>query len=84
MYPSTTKRTAIGITKEELRAICAAVTIPVVAIGGITADRVAELRGSGAAGVAVVSALFAEEDIKAAAQNLRQQGKEHLERGEDT
>lgn len=83
VYPSPTKQTAIGITKEELQAICASVSIPAVAIGGITAPRVAELRGSGVEGVAVVSALFAEEDIRAAAQNLRQQVKEHLEGGED-
>ena len=52
-----------------------------MAIGGITAPRVAELQGSGVQGVAVVSALFAPEDIQAAAQELRRAVEEMLEGG---
>jgi thiamine-phosphate pyrophosphorylase/hydroxymethylpyrimidine kinase/phosphomethylpyrimidine kinase/thiamine-phosphate diphosphorylase len=48
------------------------VDIPVVAIGGIDADNIARLSGTGIAGAAVVSAIFAQEDIKKAAANLRQ------------
>ena len=81
VYPSPTKQTALGITKEQLKEICAAVSLPAVAIGGITAPRVAELQGSGVQGVAVVSALFAPEDIQAAAQELRRAVEEMLEGG---
>ncbi len=81
VYPSPTKQTALGITQEQLKEICAAVSLPAVAIGGITAPRVAELQGSGVQGVAVVSALFAPEDIQAAAQDLRRAVEEMLEGG---
>ena len=53
--------------------IGAAVDIPVVAIGGIGAGNVAELAGSGIAGVAVVSALYAQPDVEAATRSLRAQ-----------
>jgi len=52
------------------------VRIPVVAIGGITADNIVKLRGSGIAGVAVVSAIFAAEDIEGACKTLRQRAGE--------
>ena len=54
-----------------LSQICSAVTVPVVAIGGISEENATQLRGSGIAGIAVVSAIFAQNDIKAAAQRLR-------------
>ena len=54
-----------------LSQICTAVTVPVVAIGGISEENATQLRGSGIAGIAVVSAIFAQKDIKAAAQRLR-------------
>lgn len=81
VYPSPTKQTALGITKEQLQEICASVALPAVAIGGITARRVKELRGSGVQGVAVVSALFAAEDIEAAARSLRQEAEKLMEGG---
>lgn len=56
---------------ETLKEICDAVSIPVVAIGGVGADNIDKLRGSGVSGVAVVSAVFAKEDIKEAAFNLK-------------
>ena len=56
---------------ETLCAICNAVTIPVVAIGGIRQDNVEQLVGSGIAGVAVISAIFAQKDIKEATVQLR-------------
>lgn len=70
VFPSPTKPNAVGITKEELAAICASVTIPAVAIGGITRDNLPQLSGCGAVGAAVVSALFGAPDIRAAAQEL--------------
>ena len=81
VYPSPTKQAALGITKEQLKVICAAVSLPAVAIGGITAPRVAELRGSGIEGVAVVSALFGAEEIQAAARDLRQAVEKMMEGG---
>ena len=54
-----------------LKAICEAVSIPVIAIGGITEENVAKLSGTGICGVAVISAIYAKEDIKGAAKDLR-------------
>ena len=71
VFPSPTKQNAIRITAEELRTICASVSIPAVAIGGITRENLGELRGCGMAGIAVVSAIFSAEDIQAAARELR-------------
>ncbi|MDO4315372.1 MAG: thiamine phosphate synthase [Oscillospiraceae bacterium] len=65
-----TKTDAKPISRETIRAITAAVDIPVVAIGGISRDNLPELKGCGLDGVAVVSALFARSDVKAAAQEL--------------
>ena len=65
-----TKTDAKPISRETIRAITAAVDIPVVAIGGISRDNILELRDCGLDGVAVVSALFAQADVKAAAAEL--------------
>ena len=58
------------MSHETLTAICNAVNIPVVAIGGITCENVSELARSGIVGVAVISAIFAHKDIAAAAAHL--------------
>ena len=71
VFGTTTKKDAKNLTVEQLRAICSAVDIPVVAIGGISADNILALRGSGVDGVAVVSAIFAQPDPGAAAKRLR-------------
>ena len=65
-----TKTDAKPISRETIRAVTAAVDIPVVAIGGISAGNILELRGCGLAGAAVVSGLFAQPDVKAAAREL--------------
>ncbi|MCD8086614.1 MAG: thiamine phosphate synthase [Clostridiales bacterium] len=65
-----TKTDARPIPRETLRKVTAAVDIPVVAIGGITRDNLPLLQGCGLAGVAVVGALFAQEDVQAAAREL--------------
>ena len=65
-----TKADAAPISRDTIRAITAAVDIPVVAIGGISRDNITELAGCGLDGVAVVSALFAQKDVKAAAKEL--------------
>ena len=74
VFPSPTKKSAIRITNEQLNEICASVSIPAVAIGGITRDNIAQLKGSRIDGVAVVSAIFAAEDVKTAAEQLKQEG----------
>ena len=71
MFSSIAKPNARSISRETLQEICAAVEIPVVAIGGISEENMPGLAGTGIAGVAVVSALFAQRDIEAAARRLR-------------
>ena len=70
VFGSTTKLNAKPMTKELLREITEAVDIPVVAIGGINADNAVTLKGTGIAGIAVVGAIFASADIRAAAREL--------------
>lgn len=70
VFPTSTKQDTWTIDHEMLRQICAAVSIPVVAIGGITADNARELAGSGIAGIAVVSAIFAQADLAGAVERL--------------
>lgn len=70
VFGSSTKTNVSNLSKEELRAICAAVDIPVVAIGGISLDNIGQLAGSGIDGVAVVSALYAAQDKRAAVKQL--------------
>ena len=71
VFHTGTKGDAGALPHETLRAICEAVDIPVVAIGGITAGNMGQLAGSGVQGVAVVSALFAQADPEQAARTLR-------------
>lgn len=65
------KDDADDVSHETLKAICEAVSIPVIAIGGITKDNVAELAGSGICGVAVISAIFGQKDIQKATEELK-------------
>lgn len=71
VFPTSTKDDADAVSFDTLRAICAAVRIPVVAIGGIGAHNLPSLRGLGLCGVAVVSAIYAQNDICAATAQLR-------------
>lgn len=70
VFPTGTKTDAEAVSYDTLKAICEAVDIPVVAIGGIGPDNVAKLAGNGICGVAVVSALYAQKDPCAAARTL--------------
>ena len=71
VFGTSTKKTARNLSVEKLKEISSAVSIPVVAIGGINSKNLMELRGSGVDGVAVVSAIFAAEAPgKATAQHL--------------
>lgn len=71
VFHTGTKKDASDVSYRTLKSICATVQIPVVAIGGITADNMKYLEGSGICGVAVVSAVFAEADIEQAARKLK-------------
>ena len=71
VFGTTTKQNAKNLSLDTLKAICQAVNIPVVAIGGINADNLPQLAGTGAAGAAVVSALFAQKDPEEAARRMR-------------
>ena len=70
VFSTSTKSDADDVPYEMLRAICEAVRIPVVAIGGINEKNILRLRGSGIAGVAVISAIFASPDVSAATRRL--------------
>lgn len=72
MFTTGTKQDASTLSNDELKAITAAVSIPVVAIGGIGIDNIRELANTGIKGIAVVSSLFGAADIQGAAQHLRQ------------
>ena len=72
VFGSTTKTDAIPMDHALLEQICHSVTIPVVAIGGITAENVLQLKGRGMAGVAVVSGIFACKDIEMGTRKLKQ------------
>ncbi|MCD8205333.1 MAG: thiamine phosphate synthase [Clostridia bacterium] len=71
MFPSVTKPGAVPMTKEKLTEIVGAVSIPVVAIGGITAENICSLEGLGLTGVAVSEGIFGGKDVKARAEKLR-------------
>lgn len=71
VFPTGSKDDAIEVGPEMLRNICEAVDIPVVAIGGISKDNVRELAGSGIDGIAVISAIFGQKDLKAATEELK-------------
>ena len=72
MFATTTKTNVTALPKETLRAICAAVSVPVVAIGGISKQNLLSLAHCGEAGVALVSAIFAAEDIEGECRELRE------------
>ena len=71
VFHTGSKADADDVSYETLKAICEAVSIPVVAIGGIGKHNVLELSGSGICGVAVISAIFAAEDITSATAELK-------------
>jgi len=71
VFSTSTKLDATDVSFDTLKEICNAVSIPVVAIGGINKNNILKLSGSGVNGVAVVSAIFAEEDVYKATKELR-------------
>ncbi|WP_077617454.1 thiamine phosphate synthase [Bacillus sinesaloumensis] len=71
VFPTSTKKDAQPMTFETVKEICNSVSIPIVAIGGVTKSNILELAGSGVDGVAVVSAIFAQADITETTKELR-------------
>lgn len=71
VFPTNSKDDATDVSYETLKTICQAVSIPVIAIGGITKDNVEELSGSGICGIAVISAIYGQKNIKDATANLK-------------
>jgi len=71
VFGSSTKLNAKPMDRDILKSICHAVSIPVAAIGGINRSNISQLAGTGIAGVAVVSGIFAAEDIEAECRRLR-------------
>lgn len=76
VFPTGSKDDAVEVPHDVLKAICEAVSIPVVAIGGISAENVHELSGSGICGIAVISAIFGQKDIQSATLELKKKTKE--------
>ena len=70
VFPTGSKDDAVEVPHDVLRAICNAVSIPVVAIGGITYENMDQLAGSGIAGISVISAIFGQKDITDATRKL--------------
>ncbi len=71
MFSTSTKTDASVLPKEVLRDICAAVSIPVVAIGGIGRSNISQLAHTGVDGVALISAIFSADDIEKECRILR-------------
>lgn len=73
VFPTGSKDDADDVSHETLKAICEAVSIPVIAIGGITLENTKELAGSGICGIAVISAIYAKENVELAAADLKKE-----------
>ena len=71
VFHTGSKADAQDVSHDTVKAICEAVDIPVIAIGGIGIGNVMELAGKGLCGIAVISAIFAQPDIKAATEELK-------------
>lgn len=71
VFPTGSKDDAEDVSYETLKAICEAVSIPVIAIGGISIQNVEKLGGSGICGIAVISAIYAQKNIKEASRELK-------------
>jgi thiamine-phosphate pyrophosphorylase len=78
VFGSTTKLDASAMPHDTFREICASVRIPVVAIGGIDCTNIAQLKGCGMAGFAVVNGLFGSKNVGQAARELREKAEELL------
>ena len=71
VFGTTTKEDAVKVSPEVVKEIAESVDVPVISIGGITEDNVELLKGTGIAGVAVISSIFAKEDIEKSTARLK-------------
>ncbi len=71
IFSTSTKADADNVSISTLKEICRAVKIPVVAIGGISLQNMSQLKDSGIAGVSIISAIFAQQDICGATKELK-------------
>ena len=72
VFATGSKADASEVDHETVKAICQAVHIPVIAIGGITRENVGALAGTGVCGAAVISAIFAQEDVEEGTRKLKE------------
>lgn len=72
VFATGSKADASEVDHETVKAICQAVHIPVIAIGGITRENVGALAGTGVCGAAVISAIFAQEDVEEETRKLKE------------
>lgn len=80
VFTTSTKLDADAVSHNTLKAICDAVSIPVVAIGGIYKHNIMKLSGTGVDGVALVSAIFSNRDIENECKELLELSKEMVTR----
>lgn len=73
VFPTGSKDDCWVLSHDLCREICSAVTIPVVAIGGINLGNISKLSGLGFSGISLISAIFGQSDIKAAAMKLKEE-----------
>ena len=79
VFSTATKKDADAVAYETVKAIAQAVSIPICAIGGINADNIKALSGSGIDGVAIVSAIFGAKDIEKTTKMLKAQSEEMVQ-----
>lgn len=75
VFPTATKDDAPSITKNELKKITDSISIPTVAIGGISIENIKELKNTGIQGISVVSAIMESNNPKIASKNLKNEFK---------
>lgn len=80
VFHTGSKADAVEVDHQVLKKICGTVQIPVIAIGGITRENIGQLRGTGICGVAVISAIFSQNDIEAASRELKKLAEEMVNR----
>ena len=73
VFPTGSKDDCWVLSHDLCREICSAVTIPVVAIGGINLGNISKLSGLGFSGISLISAIFGQDDIKSAAMKLKKE-----------
>lgn len=71
VFGTSTKEDANHLHHKMLKDICLSVDIPVIAIGGINHDNILELENTGISGVAIVSGIMAQKDIKEISSELK-------------